>query len=661
LYHAIRAGLDMGIVNAGQLAVYEEIPKDLLERVEDVLLNRRPDAADRLTEFADSVKDLQKKDKGPDLAWRSAPVAQRLQHALITGTVDFIEADTEEARQTYSRPLAIIEGPLMDGMNIVGDLFGAGKMFLPQVVKSARVMKKAVAYLTPFMEAEKANAAAAAAAAGGGAGPVTVHQHKSRGRILMATVKGDVHDIGKNIVGVVLACNDYEIIDLGVMVPCETILKEARDRQVDLIGLSGLITPSLDEMVHVAREMKRNGFELPLLIGGATTSAKHTAVKIAPQYQGIVLHVKDASKSVSVVERLSRPDSRAELDQQNRAQQERERDAFSRRVERKLVPYAEAFRRRLRLDWSNGAVAVPSFLGTRTLPAIPLHEIVPFIDWSPFFLAWELKGKYPRIFQDPEIGPRARELFDDAQDLLRRIVAEHRLTAKAVYGFFPANSEGDDIVIYTDETRQTQRMRLPTLRQQWERNGQAAFRSLADYLAPRETGLADYLGAFAVTAGIGLESLVKQFESDHDDYNAIMSKALADRLAEALAEMLHKKARVDWGFGRNEGLDYIDLIDEKYQGIRPASGYPSCPDHTDKRALWQLLDVDKTAGILLTESYAMHPGASVSGWYFAHPDARYFAVDFITRDQVESYAVRKDMPMREVERWLAPNLAYEVE
>jgi 5-methyltetrahydrofolate--homocysteine methyltransferase len=660
LYHAIRAGLDMGIVNAGQLEVYEEIPKDLLERVEDVLLNRRPDAADRLTEFAESVKSSQKKDKGKDLSWRSAPVAERLKHALITGTVDFIDQDTEEARQQFERPLHIIEGPLMDGMNVVGDLFGAGKMFLPQVVKSARVMKKAVAYLTPFMEAEKARAAAARAAAGGNSdGDDPEPDRKTRGRVLMATVKGDVHDIGKNIVGVVLACNDYEIHDLGVMVPCEAILREARERKVDVIGLSGLITPSLDEMVHVAREMERNGFEMPLLIGGATTSSKHTSVKIAPQYHGPVLHVKDASKSVGVVERLSRPEGRVELDRQNRAQQEQERAAFGRRQQRKLVPYPEAFRRRLVVDWSDPPPAVPAFLGTRTLDSVPLEQSVPYIDWSPFFMSWELKGKYPKIFEDPERGPRARELFDDARELLGRITSDRQLTAKAVYGFFPANSDGDDLVIYEDETRMAERLRLPTLRQQWERDGQTSFRSLADYIAPRGTGVPDYLGGFAVTAGHGVEELVAEFEADHDDYNSIMCKALADRLAEALAEMLHKRVRQEWGYGRTENLSIDDLIEEKYRGIRPASGYPTSPDHTEKRDLWRLLDADKEAGIVLTESYAMHPGASVSGLYFAHPKARYFAVDMVTRDQVESYAARKGMPLREVERWLAPNLAYD--
>jgi 5-methyltetrahydrofolate--homocysteine methyltransferase len=649
----------MGIVNAGQLEVYEEIPKDLLERVEDVLLNRRPDAADRLTEFAESVKSSKNKEKVKDLAWRDAPVAERLKHALITGTLDFIDADTEEARQNYDRTLEIIEGPLMDGMNVVGDLFGAGKMFLPQVVKSARVMKKAVAYLTPFMEIEKAKAAATAKANGSGNGADTSHEHQTRGRILMATVKGDVHDIGKNIVGVVLACNDYEIIDLGVMVPCDEILKQAREHRVHMIGLSGLITPSLDEMVHVAKSLEREGFDIPLLIGGATTSARHTAVKIAPQYHGVVIHVKDASKGVGVVDRLGRPTSRDELDAQNRSWQEREREAFKGRAQRKLVPYAEAVQRRFSLNWEEAPIAVPSFLGARTLRSISLEQIVPFIDWSPFFLSWELKGKYPRIFSDPELGPRARELFDDAQGLLRRIVADKRLTANAVYGFFPANAEGDDLVVYTDESRRHESARFPMLRQQWERDGQTSFRSLADYLAPKETGLADYLGAFAVTTGIGLESLVEQFERDHDDYNAIMSKALADRMAEALAEMLHKRARDDWGFGREEQLTTDELIEEKYRGIRPASGYPSCPDHTDKRALWRLLDVEKETGIVLTESYAMYPGASVSGFYFAHPQARYFAVDFITRDQVENYAARRGMPVSEVERWLAPNLAYD--
>ncbi len=646
LYHAIRAGLDMGIVNAGQLQVYEEIPKDLLERVEDVLLNRRPDATDRLTAFAETVK---QKDKSAvkELAWRDAPVEERLKHALINGIIDFIDQDVEEARHQYSRPLALIEGPLMDGMNVVGDLFGAGKMFLPQVVKSARVMKKAVAYLLPFMEAAKAQ----------GANGV----RKARGKIVMATVKGDVHDIGKNIVGVVLGCNDYEVIDLGVMVPCQKILQTARDQQADMIGLSGLITPSLDEMVHVAKEMEREGFQVPLLIGGATTSAKHTAVKIAPCYHETVIHVKDASRSVGVVDRLNRPEQKPELDRENRTAQEKEREAFSRRKQRKLVPYAEAVQRRLAIDWAAATIATPWFLGKRVLRAFPLAEIVPYIDWSPFFMAWELRGKYPVILEDREVGSEARKLFADAGKLLEEIVGQRLLTAHAVYGFYPANSDGDDIVVFTDASRSQELLRFHTLRQQWEREGQTCFRSLADYIAPVSSGLADYLGAFAVTAGAGTDELVKRFEAEHDDYNAIMAKALADRLAEAFAELLHERARRDWGYAQDEHLSKEDLIGEKYRGIRPAPGYPACPDHTEKATLWQLLDVEEAAGIRLTESYAMWPAASVSGLYFSHPEARYFAVDMITKDQVENYAIRKEMPLATVERWLAPNLAYEVE
>jgi 5-methyltetrahydrofolate--homocysteine methyltransferase len=642
LYHAIRAGLDMGIVNAGQLRVYEDIPPELRERVEDVLLNRRPDATDRLVEFARTVG---KKDRGEvrQLAWRDAPVAERLKHALVNGIVDHIDADVEEARHQYERPLHLIEGPLMDGMNVVGDLFGAGKMFLPQVVKSARVMKKAVAYLLPFMEAEKKGA------------------RQARGKILLATVKGDVHDIGKNIVGVVLGCNDYQVIDLGVMVPCEKILATARAENVDLVGLSGLITPSLDEMVHVAREMEREGFRQPLLIGGATTSAKHTAVKIAPAYHETVIHVKDASRCVGVVDRLIRPEQRPALDRENRAAQQRERDNFARRKQRKLVPYAEAVRRRFAIDWQSAPVAVPSFLGAKDLRDFPLEEIVPYIDWSPFFMAWELSGKYPAILSDPKVGPVARELFDDAQRMLDRIVRQKLLRADAVYGFFPAGADGDDIVVFTDEGRTQERLRFPMLRQQWEREGQTSFRSLADYIAPVKSGIPDYLGAFAVTAGHGCEELVRRFEAEHDDPSAILVKALADRLAEAFAELLHERARGDWGYGRHERLSKEDLIAEKYRGIRPAAGYPSCPDHTEKRTLWRLLDAEEAAGIRLTESYAMWPAASVSGLYFSHPEARYFAVDLVTKDQVESYARRKGMPVAEVERWLAPNLAYEVE
>jgi 5-methyltetrahydrofolate--homocysteine methyltransferase len=645
LYHAIRAGLDMGIVNAGQLEVYEEIPKELLERVEDVLLNRRPDASDRLTEFAETVKSRGKKDATRELAWRNSPVEERLKHALVLGIVDYIDTDVEEARQAYPRPLDIIEGPLMDGMNVVGDLFGSGKMFLPQVVKSARVMKKAVAYLMPFMEAEKAKGGAT--------------ERKARGKLLTATVKGDVHDIGKNIVGVVLGCNDYEVLDLGVMVPCETILKKAREEHVDMIGLSGLITPSLEEMAHVAREMEREGFQVPLLIGGATTSAKHTAVKIAPGYHGPVVHVKDASRCVGVVDRLTRADQRPGFEAEVRAAQERERQSFSQRRERTLVSYPEAVAHRFRIDWSNGPIPRPDFLGPKVLRDLPLSRLVPFIDWSPFFLTWELKGKYPRIFNDPDAGPEARRLHDDAQGLLERIVENRLIRAYGVYGFFPANADGDDLVVYTDETRSRERARFPMLRQQWQREGQKAFRSLADYIAPAGSGLADYLGAFAVSAGFGVEELAAEFEDDLDDYNAIMVKALADRLAEAFAEYLHQQARRDWGFGRDENLSPDDLIDEKYRGIRPASGYPSCPDHTEKKTLWQLLDVEKATGIRLTESYAMHPGASVSGLYFSHPEARYFAVDLITRDQVESYGGRKRLPVTTIERWLAPNLAYD--
>jgi 5-methyltetrahydrofolate--homocysteine methyltransferase len=646
LYHAIRAGLDMGIVNAGQLQVYEDIPKDLLERVEDVLLNRRPDATDRLVEFAKTVGKKEKTEV-KQLAWREAPVAERLKYALIHGILDYIDADVEEARHQFERPLQLIEGPLMDGMSVVGDLFGAGKMFLPQVVKSARVMKKAVAYLLPFMEAAKAQGANG--------------RRKARGKLLMATVKGDVHDIGKNIVGVVLACNDYEVIDLGVMVPCEQILAKAREHEVDMIGLSGLITPSLDEMVHVAKEMEREGFTLPLLIGGATTSAKHTAVKIAPAYRQTVIHVKDASRSVGVVDRLNRPDQRELLDGENRTAQQRERESFARRKQRKLVPYAEAVRRRFNIDWNKAELARPAFLGERVLRDFPLAEIVPYIDWSPFFMAWELSGKYPAILSHPTVGKEATKLFDDADRLLERIVREKLLAAHAVHGFYPANSDGDDVVVWTDESRTTERLRFPMLRQQWEREGQTSFRSLADYLAPVSSGLADYLGAFAVTAGAGCDELVRRFEADHDDYNSIMTKALADRLAEAFAELLHERTRRDWGFGADEQLSKEELIEEKYRGIRPAAGYPSCPDHTEKATLWRLLGAEEAAGIRLTENYAMHPAASVSGLYFAHPEARYFAVDLVTRDQVESYAARKKLPQTEVERWLAPNLAYEVE
>ncbi len=645
LYHAIKAGLDMGIVNPGQLEVYEEIPKDLLERVEDVILNRRPDATDRLTEFSETVKAKGKKAAGADLAWRDEPVVKRLEHALIKGIIDYIDVDVEEARHQYERPLSIIEGPLMDGMNVVGDLFGAGKMFLPQVVKSARVMKKAVAYLMPFMEAEKAKGGQSA--------------RQGRAKILMATVKGDVHDIGKNIVGIVLGCNDYEVIDIGVMVPCEKILAAAREHGVHMIGLSGLITPSLDEMVHVAKEMKREGFDIPLLIGGATTSAKHTAVKIAPHYESTVVHIKDASRSVGVVDRLTRPEARPELDRENRLLQDRERASFSRKQTRNLVPYAEALARRFAIDWSAAEASNPAFLGTKVLTKIPLAEIVPFIDWSPFFNAWELKGKYPKILSDPEVGAEATSLHRDAVALLGRIVDERLLEARAVYGFFPANSDGDAIIVWTDESRTVERARFQALRQQWQREGMTTFRSLADYLAPVGSGVPDHLGAFALTTGVGADELAKAFEADHDDYNAIMVKALADRLAEALAERLHQQARRDWGYGLDEELSPEDLIEEKYRGIRPAPGYPACPDHTEKWPLWDLLGAEEATGIWLTESLAMVPAASVSGFYFGRPEAKYFAVDMITKDQVEDYARRKGRPLAEVEKWLAPSLSYD--
>ena len=644
LFHAVKAGLDMGIVNAGQLEVYEEIPPELLQRVEDVLFNRRPDATDRLVELAETVKGTGKKAATEDLAWRDAPVEERLTHALVKGLDKFITEDTEEARQKYDRCLQIIEGPLMAGMNVVGDLFGEGKMFLPQVVKSARVMKKAVAYLLPYMDEEKRAAGLA--------------ENSARGKVLMATVKGDVHDIGKNIVGVVLGCNSYEVIDMGVMVPAEKILETARKEQVDLIGLSGLITPSLDEMVHVAREMKRLDFNIPVLIGGATTSAKHTAVRIAPQYEQGVVHVLDASRCVGVVDQLMNTETRGNFLADNAQRHEKLVASYEQR-QLKLVPYAEAKKRHFASDWETVPIATPQFLGTKVLEEYPLAEIAKFIDWSPFFLTWELKGKYPKILEDATVGKAARELFQHATELLDDIITNQRLTAKAVYGFWPAASEGDDIVLYTDESRGQELTRFHTLRQQWERQGQRDFRALADYIAPADSGRADYLGAFAVTTGIGCDALCAEFDADHDDYNSIMAKALADRLAEAFAELLHQQARQDWSYGNEETLTNEELIAEKYRGIRPAPGYPAQPDHTEKRILFDLLSAETNAAITLTESFAMLPAASVSGLYFAHPNARYFAVDRLTKDQVEDYARRKGMTMQEMERWLSPNLGYD--
>jgi 5-methyltetrahydrofolate--homocysteine methyltransferase len=649
LYHAIDAGLDMGIVNAGQLEVYDEIDKELLEYVEDVLLNRRPDATERLVDFSEKVKDqAEGKTEAKVAEWRSGTVEERLAHAILKGITDHIDEDTEEVRLKYGRPLNVIQGPLMDGMAVVGELFGAGKMFLPQVVKSARVMKKSVAWLTPFMEAEKAESG----------------ESTSRGTIVLATVKGDVHDIGKNIVGVVLRCNNFDVIDLGVMIPADKILQTAIDEKADLIGLSGLITPSLDEMVHCARELKRQEFSLPLLIGGATTSAKHTAVKIAQQYDQPVVHVGDASLSVPVVEDLLDADRKPDFVAKNLAAQERDRAAFENRQQKALTPYAETVSRRFATDWESVDIPTPSFTGLRTIDDHPLEDLVPYIDWSPFFQTWELRGKYPAILEDNVVGEEARRLFDDARNLLDEIVEKKLLKAKAVFGFWPATSDGDDIVVLSegDDPRSREELcRFPSLRQQWERQGQKEFRSLADYIAPYESGRKDYVGAFAVTTGIGCDELVARFEKEHDDYQSIMAKALADRLAEAFAERLHKIARDEWGYGKSEGLSTDELIKEKYRGIRPAFGYPACPDHTEKSTLFKLLDAEAQTGISLTESFAMFPAASVSGLYFAHPECRYFSVDRISRDQVDDYAARKGTSIAEVERWLAPNLGYDPE
>jgi 5-methyltetrahydrofolate--homocysteine methyltransferase len=642
LYHAIRAGLDMGIVNAGQLAVYEEIPKELLELVEDVLLNRRPDATERLVTFAETVKQRGRA-AAKDDEWRKGTVEERLTHALVKGITDYIEQDTEEARQKYPTPLAVIEGPLMAGMNVVGDLFGSGKMFLPQVVKSARVMKKAVAYLMPFMEEEKKRPG----------------NFRSQGKIVLATVKGDVHDIGKNIVGVVLGCNNYEVIDLGVMVPCEKILAAAREHKADIIGLSGLITPSLDEMVHVAKEMTREGFEVPLLIGGATTSKAHTAVKIAPAYRHTTVHVLDASRAVGVVGSLVNPTQREAFARQVYEDYERMRQTHHERGAKPLLSLAQARANRLISDWKTMTISIPSFLGIRAIEDQSLDELMPYIDWSPFFHTWELKGRYPAIFEDRTIGRKARELYDDAQRLLDEVIRKRLLAAKGVYGFFAAASVGDDIELYADEARTTVLTTIHTLRQQGEKPAGQPNLALADFIAPKESGRQDYLGAFAVTAGIGVEDLCRQFDEDHDDYNSIMVKALADRLAEAFAEFLHQRVRVEWEYGKDEQLTNEDLIRERYRGIRPAPGYPACPDHTEKRLLFDLLHVETHTGITLTDSYAMLPAASVSGWYFAHPEAKYFAVGKIGRDQVEDYAHRKKMPASVIERWLAPNLNYE--
>ncbi|PTX92379.1 methionine synthase [Opitutus sp. ER46] len=650
LYHAVRAGLDMAIVNAGMLGVYEEIPRDLLERIEDVLLNRRPDATERLVKFADEHKARHGGDSKielkEDLAWRDAAVEERLKHALVKGIDAYVDADTEEARQKYPRPLDIIEGPLMDGMRVVGDLFGAGKMFLPQVVKSARVMKKAVAYLTPFMEEEKRRLAATGAAT------------RANGRVVLATVKGDVHDIGKNIVGVVLACNNYEVTDLGVMVPADKLLAAAREKQADVIGISGLITPSLDEMVHVAHEMTRQGFSVPLLIGGATTSPAHTAVKIAPAYAHGVVHVLDASRVVNVVSALLSPAQKPAFLADTATRQEQQRVEFGNRQSRRaLISLADARARRPRFDWAAVDIPRPEFLGRRVFESVALEEIVPFIDWGPFFSAWELRGRFPDILRDPTVGAEASKLFADAQALLQRIIAEKRYTARAVLAYWPANADGDSVEVYADEQRSRVVQRFHFLRQQLEKPANQFNHCLADYIAPRSSGRIDYLGGFAVTAGHGVEAFAAELKAAHDDYSAIIAQALGDRLAEALAELMHKRARDFAGFGRDEALSMEDIIREKYRGIRPAPGYPACPDHTEKPPLFALLEATPATGIALTENCAMHPASSVSGMYFNHPEAKYFGVGQIARDQLEDYAVRKGLSLPEAERWLGPYLS----
>ncbi len=646
LYHAIRAGMDLGIVNAGQLAIYEELPTDLRDAVEDVVLNRRDDATERLLDIAEAFKaqGAAGKDRARDLAWRDWPVEKRLEHALVKGIDEFVIDDTEEARQAAARPLDVIEGPLMNGMNVVGDLFGAGKMFLPQVVKSARVMKKAVAHLVPFIEQEKDGVAS------------------SNGKIVLATVKGDVHDIGKNIVGVVLQCNNFEVIDLGVMVSCDKILDTARRENVQMVGLSGLITPSLDEMVHVASEMQRLGFDLPLLIGGATTSPAHTAVKIEPNYDGPVIYVKDASRSVGVAQALSEKDTREALVAKTRSDNARRREQHA--GKKRLAPQLtldDARRRRHAIDWSAYEPPAPTFLGRRVFDSVDLATLVDYIDWMPFFNAWEFHGKFPAILQDAKVGEAASTLFADAQQMLETLIAERWLEARAVLGFFAANADGDDdIIVFDDDERRSEQLRLCQLRQQRGKADGHAQLCLTDYVAPATSGHRDYVGAFAVTAGVGIDEHVARFEAAHDDYSAILLKALADRLAEASAEYFHARVRRElWGYAPDEALANEQLIAEAYRGIRPAPGYPACPDHTEKAKLWSLLDVERSIGLRLTESFAMVPTAAVSGFYFAHPESRYFAVGKVDRDQVESYAARKGMTLAEAEKWLSPNLGYD--
>ncbi len=649
LYHAIAAGMDMGIVNAGMLEVYEEIEPKLKELVEDVLLNRRPDATERLVEYGETLRgasagaaSTEKKTE----EWRNGSVEERLSHALVRGIDTYIEIDAEEARVKLGRPLLVIEGPLMAGMSVVGDLFGSGKMFLPQVVKSARVMKKAVAHLTPFMEAEKE----ALIASG--------QEVKAQGKILLATVKGDVHDIGKNIVGVVLACNNYEVIDMGVMVSSEKILARAKEENVDLIGLSGLITPSLDEMVHVASEMERQGFKLPLLIGGATTSRAHTAVKIAPHYSEPVVHVLDASRAVPVTTSLLSEDGKAAFVEQHRAEYEALRRNHA-APKLKAIPLATARERRSPIEWCAQDLPKPAFTGVRVLESVPLKTLREYIDWSPFFHTWGLKGIYPRILDDERQGAEARRVFTDGNALLDKIIDKKLLTARGVFGLFPANAVGDDVELYANESRQEVITKFHFLRQQVNREGSEPCRSLADFIAPKQTGLADSIGAFAVTTGIGLKEMVDRFRAANDDYNAIMAEAIADRLAEAFAEWLHKQVRDAWGYGLTEDLKPSQMVEETYRGIRPAPGYPACPDHTEKGTIWSLLDVEANTGIRITESFAMWPGSSVSGLYFGHPKSRYFSLGKIDKDQVLDYAERKGLTVAEVERWLGQNLNYD--
>jgi 5-methyltetrahydrofolate--homocysteine methyltransferase len=646
LYHAIKAGLDMGIVNAGMLEVYEEIPKDLLELVEDVLLNRRTDATERLVDFAETIK-TKGKVIVKDEEWRKNSVESRLSHSLIKGIIDYLDEDVEEARQQYAKPLEVIEGPLMDGMGIVGDLFGQGKMFLPQVVKSARVMKKAVAYLLPYIEEEKRTNADS-------------NQRKNAGKILLATVKGDVHDIGKNIVGVVLACNNFEVIDLGVMVPAQKIIDVAKAEQVDIIGLSGLITPSLDEMVHFAKEMERQGFTIPLILGGATTSRIHAAVKVAPNYSGPAVHVLDASRSVTVCSTLMSDENREAYISGIRGEYDKAREAhLSKRFDKQFKTIEEARAAKFQIDFSPTEVKKPAFLGTKVFADFSLEELVPYIDWTPFFHTWELRGSFPRIFEDEYVGLEAKKLYDEARVLLDKIISDKSLKAKGVIGFWPANSVGDDIELYTDESRTQVFKTIHTLRQQSEKVKNEPYYALSDFVAPKESGIADYWGGFAVTTGIGCDELVAVFEKNYDDYNSIMVKALADRLAEAFAERMHELVRKEfWAYSHDEVLSSEELIKEKYVGIRPAPGYPACPDHTEKATLFEVLDAENATGIHLTESFAMYPTAAVSGFYFAHPQSRYFGLGKINKDQVIDYAKRKNMPLEDVERWLSPNLGY---